>query len=162
MQDLSQVDMGERYKNWMEALARWTVIAIAVGKEVAGEAYLKRLEEEFYNGGRRNVRHWTEVVGLEETAPDCMALGKIMDAVDDSFANWWDGYVENSPKAFEKHILTCPVAKAFRREPDFCERLVGASALGMLQGLNPKAHITFDKFLSKGDETCHYRIEIKE
>jgi len=160
MQDSRQVDMGEKYKNWIESLVWQVVIAIGVGKEVAGENYLKKLEEASYSFGARSVGHWTELTGVKEANPDCMVLGKIMDAIDDSIANWWDGYVENSPTAFEKHIINCPVAEYMKWAPEFCERLVPATLRGILQTLNPKATITFDSYLSKGDETCHYRVEI--
>jgi hypothetical protein len=40
--------MGERYKNWMNALAFQLVIALTAGKDVTGETYLKKLAEAFY------------------------------------------------------------------------------------------------------------------
>ena len=49
MHDPGQLDMGERYRNWMKALVWQVVIAIRVGKDVAGETYLKKLEKAFYN-----------------------------------------------------------------------------------------------------------------
>ena len=160
MVESNQIDMGERYKNWMETLVRFTVITFNVGAEVARESYLKKLEEEFYKSGARAAKHWREIAGLKRAEPDCIALGTLMDAVDDSFANWWDGYVENSPTAFEKHILSCPCAEQLKRAPVFCERMVVAQSRGLLGVLNPKATITWNKFLSRGDHTCNYRIEI--
>jgi hypothetical protein len=153
--------MGEQYKNWMKALALQLVTALTTGKDVAGETYLKKLEEAFYNYGVRCTGYWRELAGVKEAMPDCLALGKIMDAVDDSFANWWDGYIENSPEAFEKHIVNCPIAQSLKWAPEYCERLVPAALNGILQSLNPKAKITFSSFMSKGDKTCHYRIETK-
>ncbi len=38
-----------------------------------------------------------------------------MDAIDMSLGNYWDGYVENSPSGFEKHITTCPVADILKQ-----------------------------------------------
>jgi len=161
MQDSKQVDMGEKYKNWMNALVWQVVIAIKVGEEVAGEAYLEKLEKAFYDFGVRTAGHWKEASDIKEEKPDCVALGKIMDTIDGSFANWWDGYVENSPKVFEKHVNNCPVAMTLKFAPEFCERVVPATLNGILQTLNPKATIAFDSFMSKGDKTCHYRMEVK-
>jgi hypothetical protein len=162
MQDPKQVDMGERYRNWMNALFWQVIIAIMVGKEIAGEAYLEKLEKAFYDYGVRCAGYWKDISDLKEEKPDCLALGKIMDTVDDSFANWWDGYVEKSSKAFEKHINNCPVATTLKWAPEICERMVPAALNGILQTLNPKATIAFDSFMSKGDKTCHYRMEVKE
>lgn len=162
MQDPSPVDMGGKYKYWMEALVWQVVIAIGVGKEVAGERYLKKLEEASYNFGARSAAHWTELTGVKEARPDCVALGKILDAIDDSFANWWDGYVENSPKGFEKHVINCPVVEPLKWAPEFCERIVPATLKGILQTLNPTATINFCSFMSKGDKTCHYRVETRD
>jgi hypothetical protein len=135
------------------------VIAIKVGKDVAGETYLKKLEEAFYNYGVRCTGYWRGIAGVKEKEPDCLTLGRLMDAVDDSFANWWDGYVENTSEIFEKHIINCPVAETLKWAPEYCEHIVPATLQGILQTLNPKATITFDSFMSKGDKTCHYRIE---
>lgn len=162
MEQLNKPNMEERYRTWVESLARYTVMAFQVGKELAGETYLKRLEEEFYKAGARSAKHWRELSGVKEADPDCIGLGKIMDTIDDSFANWWDGYVQNSPKGFEKHILTCPVAKAWSRAPELCTRMIAASWRGLINTLNPKATTTWNEFLPAGDKTCHYRIEIKE
>jgi hypothetical protein len=63
VQDSGQMDMGERYKNWMNALVWQVVIAIMVGKDVAGETYLKKLEEAFYNYGIRCTDYWIETRG---------------------------------------------------------------------------------------------------
>jgi predicted ArsR family transcriptional regulator len=159
MQNKAKADMEERYHNWTNALAWQFVIAINVGKEVAGETYLKKLEEAFYKYGVRCTDYWRKAAGIEEPEPDCLVLGKLMDAVDGSFANWWEGYVKNTPEAFEKHIINCPIADIVKWAPEYCERLVPAALQGILQTLNPKASITFDNFMSKGDKTCHYRVE---
>ncbi len=155
----NEADMGERYKNWVESLARYTVLAFKVGKEIGGEAYVKRLEEEFYKLGARSIKHWQEIAEAEEI--DCIGMGKIMNVLDDSFANWWDE-VENSPKAFEKKILTCPVAKVWGREPELCTRMITASMQGLCSALNPKLKSKWSEFIPTGGKTCHYRIELKK
>ena len=162
MPNSSKLDMAAHYQNWMNSLVHQFIIAVMVGREVAGESYLEKLEETFYNFGVKCAGYWTEIAGVKEAEPDCVALGKVMDAVDDSFANWWDGYVGNSPGAFEKHILNCPVAASLKLVPEYCERIVPATLRGILQTLNPKANITFSSFISKGDKTCHYRIETRD
>jgi hypothetical protein len=162
MQDSSRVNMEERYKNWMKALVWQVVIAIKVGKELAGESYLEKLEEAFYDFGVRCTGYWRETAGVKDTEPDCVTLGKVMDTMDDSFANWWDGYVENTPEAFEKHVTHCPIVETLKWAPEYCERIVPATLRGVLQTLNSKATVTFDRFMSKGDKTCHYRVEIKD
>ena len=159
MQNTTKADMEKRYRNWTNALAWQLVIAINVGKEIAGETYLEKLEEAFYNFGIRTTGYWKETAGVKEAEPDCIALGKLMDVIDDSFANWCDGYVENTPEAFEKHVINCPIVETLKWAPEVCERIVPATLRGILQTMNPKANITFDRFMSKGDKTCHYRIE---
>ena len=82
--------------------------------------------------------------------------------MDYSLANFWDGYVEKTPKAFEKRILTCPVAEALSAAPVVCERFIASGARGSIKALNPKANIQFTELLPKGDDVCRYRIEIEE
>jgi len=165
MKNPSDAEMGKIYKNWMEALARYAVILFNVGKEVAGEKYMEKLKEEFYKAGQRGAKSWREASGLQELQPelqpDCKAIGKLMDFIDDGYGNFCDGHVENSPKAFEKNILTCPIDKPWSRAPELCD-LMEVSMQGLYDALNPKARIKFDKFLTKGEKVCHYRIEIKE
>lgn len=48
---ISEEEMGKRYKNWMEALARYLVVAYNIGKEVGGDKYVERMREEFYKIG---------------------------------------------------------------------------------------------------------------
>lgn len=147
------------YKNWTETLAYWIAIMFNVGKEVAGETFVQRLEEEFYQGGARQGRRLSSLLGV--TGTDCTAIGTVLDAVDESFGNYWDGYVENSTEAFEKRITTCPVAKPFSRAPEICSRLIAAGGRGIAASINPDTDFRFSELISKGDETCHYRVETR-
>jgi hypothetical protein len=82
---------------------------------------------------------WMALTGTKpEDFKDCMALSKVHDLIDDTFANFWEGYVEHTPRAFEKELKTCPVTKAFSREPEICEVLLAESLKGMASVLNPK------------------------
>jgi hypothetical protein len=97
-----------------------------------------------------------------ETASDCLAIGKVFDTMDDSLANFWDGYIEKSPKAFEKRVVTCPAAEAFSMAPIICERVIASAAQGLVKALNPKATFRFTELMPKGDDSCRYRIEIED
>ncbi|NPV58778.1 MAG: hypothetical protein HPY75_03825 [Actinobacteria bacterium] len=161
---VSEEEMGKRYRNWTEALARFVVTLYRVGKEVGGEAFVDRLRDEFYRQGKKGAHMWMALSGSSpEDFVDCMGLPKLQDTIDDSFANFWDGYVENTPQAFEKELKTCPVARIWSREPDLCEVMLGASLVGMLEELNP-AFVTegFSRLLTKGDPVCRFRVELKE
>ena len=167
MQNRTDAEMGQRYKNWMEALARYTVITFNVGKELAGERYIERVKEEFYKAGQRSVKHWRQASGVKEIQPelqpDCKGMGKLMDFIDDGYANFWDDYIENSPKAFEKEVFTCPIAEAWSRAPELCDVMLEASFQGMLDVLNPKIKFKgFSKLLPRGDKVCRYRMEMEE
>lgn len=162
MKELNDAEMGQRYKNWMELLARYAVLAFNVGKELAGEAYVKRLEEEFYKQGARTAEYYKKLAGVEEAVPDCVGLGKIMDFIDDGFANFWDGHEENSSKAFEKRIRTCPIAKPWSKAPELCTIMTNAIMRGLFETLNPDATLSWKEFLSTGGDSCHYRIEMKK
>jgi len=145
------------YKNWMELFGNWITVMFEVGKETGGETFIQRLEEELYQEG---LQHGTRLRSrLEVKEPDCTAIGNILDTVDESLGNYYDGYVENSPTGFEKHITACPVAGILSRAPEICVRLVAASGQGLATGINPKATFVIDRFITKGDETCHYRVE---
>ncbi|MEM3700954.1 MAG: hypothetical protein QXL57_08865 [Candidatus Bathyarchaeia archaeon] len=161
---VSEEEMGKRYKNWTEALARQMVVLYRVGKEVGGEKFVERLKEEYYMDGQKSVKMWISLTGTTpEDFKDCKGLSKVMDFINDYFANFWDGYVENTPKAFEVELKTCPVAKQWSREPELCEILVSESLKGLLAGLNPKFKTKgFTKLLTKGDNCCRYRIELTE
>ena len=160
---VSEEEMGKRYRNWTEALSRFVVTLYRVGKEVGGEAFVDRLKDEFYRQGKKGAHMWMALSGSSpEDFKDCLGLPKLQDTIDDSFANFWDGYVENTPRAFEKELKTCPVARIWSREPDLCEVLLGASLAGMLEELNP-AFVTegFSELLTKGDPVCRFRVELK-
>jgi len=131
--------LGKRYKNWMEALARQMITIYRVGEEVGGEKFVERLKEEYYQQGWKGAEMWMALSGTKlEDFHDCMALPKVHDLIDDTYANYWDGYVEHTPSAFEKELKTCPVAKLWSREPELCEVLLGASLKGMAGKMNPK------------------------
>jgi hypothetical protein len=156
--------LGKRYKNWTEALARQMVTLYRVGKEVGGEKFVERLKEEYYKQGQKGAEMWMALSGTKpEDFHDCMALPRVHDLIDDTFANYWDGYVENTPRAFEKELKTCPVAKIWSREPELCEVLLGESLKGMAGKLNPKFKTKgFTKLLTKGDKVCRFRVALED
>ena len=154
-------NMEERYKNWANTSASLMALMVTVGQELCGEEFLRRVEEVLFENSKANAHKRKDAAGIRET-PDCLAIAKVFDKIDDSLANFWDGYVEKSPTVLEKRILTCPMAEAFSIAPVICERVIAAAARGMLKGLNPKADITFTELMSKGDNVCCYRIEIKD
>jgi len=157
-------NMAERYKAWAENMASLVALVLTIGQEVGGEQFLSKVEEAVFEGSKLDVQRWKDIAGIgeTETAPDCLAIGKVMDAMDDSLANFWDGYVEKSPVAFEKRVVTCPVAEAFSLAPVVCERVIASGARGLVQALNPKANFRFIELIPKGDDACHYRIEITD
>lgn len=161
---VSDEEMGKRYKNWTKALARQMVVLYRIGKEVGGKEFVERLKEKYYKDGQKGADIWMALSGTKlEDFHDCMALPKVHDLIDDTFANYWDGYVEHTPQAFEKELKTCPVAKAWSREPELCEILLGESLRGMASVLNPKFKTNgFSKLLTKGDKVCRFRVELED
>jgi len=161
---VSEEEMGKRYRNWTEALARQVVTLYRVGKEVGGDAFVERLKEEYYKGGKKGAKMWMDLTGSKpEDFEDCLGLPEVHDKIDDTYANFWDGYIENTPQAFEKELKTCPVARIWSREPDLCEVMLGASLEGMLEELNPRFKTEgFSKLLTKGDAVCRFRIELED
>ncbi len=161
---VSEEEMGKRYKNWTETLARQMVVLFRVGKEVGGEKFIERLKEEYYKDGQKGAKMWMRMTGTTpEDFHDCMALPKVHDLIDDTYANYWDGYVQHTPKAFEKELKTCPVAKTWSREPDICGILLGSSMKGMAESLNPKFKASgFTKLLPKGDNCCRFCISLED
>ena len=161
---VSEEEMGKRYKNWTEALARQMVLLFRVGKEVGGERFVERLKEEYYKNGQKGAAMWMALSGTtKEDFKDCSHLPKVHDLIDDTFANYWDGYVEQTPKAFEKELKTCPVAKPWSKAPELCELLLGESLKGMATELNPKFKTAgFSKLLTKGDSVCRFRVELED
>ncbi|MBC7230642.1 MAG: hypothetical protein H5T74_09675 [Actinobacteria bacterium] len=161
---VSEEEMGKRYRNWTEALARQVVTLYRIGKEVGGEAFVERLKEKYYQDGKKGAAMWMALSGTRpEDFADCMGLPRLQDKIDDTFANFWDGYVEHTPQAFEKELKTCPVARIWSREPDLCEVMLGASLKGMLEELNPRFKTEgFSKLLTKGDPVCRFRVELEE
>ena len=161
---VSDEEMGKRYKNWTFGLARQMVVLYKIGKEVGGEKFVERLKEEYYKDGQKGAKMWMDLSGTKpEDFHDCMALPKVHDLIDDTFANFWDGYVQHTPKAFEKDLKTCPVTKIWSREPDLCGVLMGASLKGMAETLNPKFKTTgFTKLLTKGDKVCRFCVYMED
>ncbi|WP_287154296.1 hypothetical protein [Candidatus Solincola tengchongensis] len=161
---VSEEEMGKRYRNWTEVLARQVVTLYRVGREVGGEEFVQRLREEFYRQGKKGASMWMALSGTRpEDFADCTGLPRLQDTIDDAFANFWDGYVESTPHAFEKELKTCPVARIWSREPDICEIMIAASLVGMLEELNPRFRTTgFTKLLTKGDPVCRFRVELAE
>lgn len=161
---VSEEEMGRRYKNWVEALSRQVVTLYRIGKEVGGEEFVQRLKEEFYRQGKKGAAILMAMSGGKpEDFADCMGLPRLQDFIDDNFANFWDGYIENTPKAFEKELKTCPVARNWSREPDLCEVMLASSFDGMLEELNPRLKTEgFSKLLTKGDGCCRFRIELED
>jgi len=162
---VSKEEMGKRYKNWTDALANQMMVLYRVGKETGGEVFVKRLKEEFFKLGENSAQVFKAVTGTKnEDFQDCSGgLMKVFNRLDDAMANFWDGYIENSKSALEKEVKTCPAAKQWSQEPDFCASIIGELVKGMAHALNPKFKTDgFSKLLVKGDQCCRYRIEMKD
>ena len=157
-------NMEGRYRAWAENMASLVALMAIIGQETGGEEFIRRVEETIFEGSKLDVQKYKDAAGITDTdtPADCLTLGKLMDAVDDSLANFWDGYVEKSPNVFEKEVVTCPVAEAFSLAPVVCERIIASGARGYIKAVNPKADIRFEKLIPKGDDVCRYRIEIKD
>ena len=161
---VSEEEMGKRYRNWTEALSRQVVTLYRIGREVGGEEFVERLKSEFHRQGKKGAPIMAAMAGCkQEDFADCTGMKKILDMIDDNFANFWDGYIEDSPQAFEKELKTCPVARNFSKEPDLCDVMFATGLTGMLEELNPKFKTDgFSCLLSKGDNRCRYRVEMEE
>jgi len=157
-------NMAERYKAMAENMASLVALIVTIGQEVGGESFMSKVEEAIFEGSKVNSPKLKEAAGVGETggAADCLTIGKVFDALDDSLANFWDGYIEKSPQAFEKRIVTCPAAEAFSLAPVVCERLIEKGVQGLVKDLNPKATFRFTELIPKGDDCCRYRIEIED
>jgi len=162
---VSKEEMGKRYKNWTEALANQMMVLYRVGKETGGENFVKRLKEEFFKLGENSALVFKSVTGAKnDEFQNCSeGLPKIFDRLDDAMANFWDGYIENKANVFEKEVTTCPAAKQWSQEPEFCDVFIGEFMKGMASALNPRFKTNgFSKLLVKGDKCCRYRIEMKD
>jgi hypothetical protein len=64
-----------------------------IGQEVGGEQFLRKVEEAIFEGSKLDVQRYKEAAGIGamETASDCVAIGRLLDTIDDSLANFWDG-----------------------------------------------------------------------
>jgi len=157
-------NMEKRYRAWAENLAGLVVLLVSIGQETGGEQFLKKVEEAVFEGSKADAKKWKDAAGIgeSETALDGHKIGQVFDAMDDTLANFWDGYVEKSPKVLEKRVVTCPVAEPFSLAPVICERLILGGAQGLLKALNPKATFRFKELMPKGDDACCYRIEIED
>jgi len=158
---VNEEEMGKRFKNWTEGLAFQMMILYRVGKETGGEKFMERLKEEYFKMGKNSARLMMKRTSTtKQDYKDCSRLSNICDSIDDSMANFWDGYVENSAQAFEKEIITCPVVKSYSMEPDFCDVILGEFVRGVAKEANPEFTTEgFSKLLVKGDNCCRYRIE---
>jgi len=160
---VSQEEMGKKYKTWTESLARYVVWLYRIGKETGGEKFVEKVKEKFFEEGLKSSKGLMEMTG---TSPDdfknCGNVYKVWDTIDETAANYWHGYVENSPKAFEKELYTCPGAKAYSKEPEICSLCIESWCKGVVKGLNPKFDMSFSKLMPNGDNVCRYRVEIKE
>ncbi|MEE9913097.1 MAG: hypothetical protein K4571_15395 [Deltaproteobacteria bacterium] len=161
---LGDEEMCRRFKNWTETLAGQLVIMYRVGKKYGGEKFVKEMKEEFFQIGKMTARRWIAANGIkEEDSPDCTTLARVQDFIDDRYANFWDGYIECTPRAFEKEIKTCPITKAMSVDPEYCEVLVAESYKGLLAGLNPKFKTDgWLKLLPKGDKCCRLRATLED
>ena len=160
---VSEEEMGKRYKKLTEAVARQVVLLYKVGKEVGGEKFTERLKEEYYKVGQNLAGMVKDRSGAtEDDFKDCLGgTPKVCDYIDDANANFWDGYVENTAKAFEKELKTCPLARPWSEAPELCEVFLGEFVKGLANKLNPKFKTSgFSKLLVKGDSVCRYRIEM--
>jgi hypothetical protein len=153
-------DEEQVYKNWMNTLAQWVAVMYTVGKETGGEAFVQKVEGELRQTSMKEGERLRSRLHTEHA--NCMQIGEIMNGIDKSMGNYWDGYVENSPTGFEKHVTTCPVAHILSRAPEVCTRLMEASGKGLVAGINPKATFRMDTAISQGDKTCNVRIEMKK
>ena len=161
---VSEEEMGKKYKNWTESLSMQMLMLYRVGKEVGGDKFVERLKQEYYKQGQKAAKAYMAVTGTStEDFKDCMNLPKIQDLMDDTYANYWNGYIENTPRAFEKEVYTCPAARNWAKEPDLCALCVSELCTGMVKALNPKFKFKgFSKLLTKGDKTCRFRVELED
>ena len=160
---VSEEEMGKRYKKLTESVARQVVLLYKVGKEVGGEKFVERMKEEYFKIGESLAGMIKKKSGAkEEDFKDCLiGLPKVCNYIDDANANFWDGYIENTPQAFEKELKTCPLARPWSEEPEICDILLTEFVRGVGNELNPKFKTSgFSKLLVKGDNVCRYRIEI--
>ena len=161
---VSEEEMGKRYKNWTESLAIQMAVVYQVGKEVGGEEFVEKLKEAYRGLGKLQAPMFMKMAGCApEDFKDVRGIGKVSDTIDNRYANFWDGYIENSPTAFEKEIKTCPVAGAWANTPEICEVYLYELFKAMGEELNPDyKFLGFSKLLPKGDNCCRYRIEIED
>lgn len=160
----SDEEMCKRYKNWTNTLAAQLVVMYRIGKEFGGDKFVEKMKEEFFITGQKAAQMWLSATGTKQDGSlDCMTVARIQDFVDDRYANFADGYIENTPKAFEKEIKTCPITKAMSVDPEYCEVLVAESYKGMLAGLNPKLKTDgWSQLLPKGDKCCRIRVTLED
>lgn len=148
-------------KRGLVGIARQLVMAIKLGREMGGAAYMQRLEEECQKNGYEAAPIFAHIAGLKENEADAIALGKIADYIDSTFDCQWE-YIEQSPKVFEKRVHTCPVASTYKEVPEICDRLGMAMVREVLKRINPKSSFIVKESLPSGGKACHFRIEIEE
>lgn len=150
----------EVYKTWTELLAKVNAAMYNIGNELAGEAFVKRMEEALFEEGARMTRETVQHLGI--TGTDCMAVGKIADAMDQSMGISWDGFIEQSPTRYSKDVTSCPIAEFFSVAPDLCVLLVPAFTRGFCSVINPDVTYRLEGCLANGDKTCGVRFEMKK
>jgi hypothetical protein len=161
---ISEEEMGKHYKAWMINLANQVAYLFKLGKEMNGDAFVERVKSDFAMQGQMSAPYWMKKSGTTpDDFEDCTNIPKVQDAIDTLYANFWDGYIENTPQAFEKEVTTCPVAKPWCQEPDICDVMLGSFESGLMKGLNPKfSPKGFSKLLVKGESSCRFRVEFEE
>ncbi|MBU2429987.1 MAG: hypothetical protein KKH99_04785 [Proteobacteria bacterium] len=161
---ISEEEMGKHYKAWMNVLAQHVVYLFKLGKEMGGEKFIDRVKADYSRQGELSAAYWMKKSGTKsEDFNDCSNIPKIQDMIDTLYANFWDGYIENTPQAFEKEVTTCPVAKPWCQEPDICDAILGSFESGLMKGLNPKFRPKgFSRLLVKGDSSCRFRVELED
>jgi len=161
---ISEEEMGKHYKAWVINLANQVAYLFKLGKEMNGDAFVERVKSDFTMQGQMSAPYWMKKSGTTpDDFKDCTNIPKVQDVIDTLYANFWDGYIENSPQAFEKEVTTCPVAKPWCQEPEICDVMLGSFESGLMKALNPKfSPKGFSKLLVKGDSSCRFRVELED
>ncbi|MBU2647083.1 hypothetical protein KKI24_20410 [bacterium] len=161
---ISEEEMGKHYKAWTINLANQVAYLFKLGKEMGGDKFIERVKADFTRQGEKAAPYWMKKTGTTpDDFKDCSGIPKVQDAIDLLYANFWDGYIENTPQAFEKEVTTCPVAKPWCQEPDICDVMLGSFESGLMKGLNPRFKPQgFSKLIPRGDASCRFRVELED
>ncbi|MHA1262347.1 MAG: hypothetical protein ACTSSA_09635 [Candidatus Freyarchaeota archaeon] len=71
-------------------------------------------------------------------------------------------WVESSPKRMVKRESFCPLVRYIKDCPQFCDLLIYDWEGGMLSEMNPKAKLSMESCMAKGDDNCTIIIEMEE